>query len=53
MIFLEFSSRFSDVLHGTGNNRSMMNGILEKLISFDHFQNCLGMHEKHRITNLI
>jgi hypothetical protein len=23
------------------------------LISFDHFQNCLGMHEKHRITNLI
>jgi hypothetical protein len=53
MIFLEFSSRFFDVLHGTGNNISMMNGILEKLISFDHFKNCLGMHEKHRITNII
>ena len=33
--FLEFSSRFSDVLHDTGNNRSMKIRILEKLDNFD------------------
>jgi hypothetical protein len=38
MIFLEFSSRFSDVLHGTGNNGSMKIGILEKILIFDIFQ---------------
>jgi len=37
MIFLKFSSRFSDVLHGTGNNRSMKIGILEKIDNFWYF----------------
>jgi hypothetical protein len=35
MLFLEFYSRFSDLLHGTGNNRSMKIRILEKLDNFE------------------
>jgi len=34
MIFLELCSRFSDVLHGTGN-RSMKIRILDKIDNFD------------------
>jgi hypothetical protein len=36
MIFLEFWSRFSDVLNGTGN-RSMKVGILDKMDNLKKF----------------
>ena len=43
MTFLEFSPRFSDVLRGTGNNRS----IIKLQIQFPAFQNLLEVHLGH------